>query len=44
MTPRAAVCPSPPDVGNRLRPWICLVVLEDADGVTLTPSSTGPDA
>ena len=33
--------PSGP-TGDRLRPWICLVVLPDSDGVTLTTSATGP--
>ena len=28
--------------GGRLQPWICLIVIPDGDGVTLTPQAGGP--
>ncbi len=28
--------------GDRLQPWICLIVVPDGDGVTLTPQAGGP--
>ena len=30
------------DNGGRLQPWICLIVVPDGDGVTLTPQTGGP--
>lgn len=30
------------DKGGRLQPWICLIVVSDGDGVTLTPQTEGP--